>query len=1333
MISTAERNTSLTPWYGTAFTPRYGGESSADLSAIAVNLLYAELVFKRCEFYDIGSREHQEDSDVLSFVVPNLLSLMPTTTRLDRSDGSRGTHIFEIQCRIFWLASSYFSWIGRCSNDASTSKIAEGFGLEYLDKVIELLSDESQQNDSEIMTPHLESSVRRGEHWRVLSAEVLSLYKEHLQSSSIVSRARQCFQDFQLELKGRIGSSSDEISLDSKANLVALGAELFERYNVEGKILTEAMDELLDDFILLNEDQFDPHVALSTGSIACPEERWGRIWFEIPPYKAKISESKAGSRPSIIQVLATSLMLSKERAPSVFFIYSKLASAALLLRAKKMLRSNEDNNESTELGDSPVAVSRATRNQLLIIVVNFFIDKMVDIVSSSTDQAEYHGTLEAYLVEDEFCGLISTSLHTLLTHPKHPIPNSSLQTQFLGSISQLVFKLRDCKGLSRLSLEKLEGVYFVALTKSLIRQKNDFADLTSSVHDKRTTKWHLQMISKAHLAFSTANDIAELLSLHPTRMSAGGSTNVSHLIKSLSGVGKVDSYALFAQFTEALIWFWGFLTSSYDASSSTENSVRQMLTCPIASAMIGLCGSPGVSIEGGKCGEEDRSDKSYLSFSDYFDSDDSVNCLFLAATEIDGGDDQRRTLLRKLVQCVQCVSLVFRSVNKKLIKQETACRLFPSSQHGPFLPLVVVRVLSAVSEGIFELFSENVWGEYPYGARECGSTIDRLAGQSQNNALYFSALDLTNVPFSLSLLGRAYSHLYGFSFSSIDSDTSKSFAPESISAAIHLFRCVKRVHHDNRKTTPSKAFETIELALPPEEESEVSKAIKAFLFDADKNGDTVNRTVAITSTDLPSGFPEWVFGAEDTSATADEHQNNIALVRRGIANELAKGTMANLHSGQQTPSDMDDQGLSGERELTQSHELSLYHKFRGVLADLCYNPKIIDRWIVLSECLGFKAEDICDRLVLVREPSSDFCLNSKVKREFPATLSLEELQTKQLEEYEESRSNWKPFLGKNLLLYMKYPWSNFSSLQICAQEIRSSITETNGCNKDKHDSDYLCWKEIETKFEEGNYASWANSWAGMFIMALRTMRVKALLVARYLAKNNQKGMHPSEVCEDLGTALYSELQFSTVYGYPVHPMTLYEKRCIAERSNFFFLEADELSSSCEYTQKCHVTAFELNFMIGKGYEKIASTLADEIYAPDSEGDVRTRLYESVMNKSMVNYSKALADALKAERSSGGADKTHTGGSSHGALECVYRLHASRFKVLLSAVRRAPSEHERAELESLRIASTMWFDKSNESSATGIRDKTWDALADCVEGKNHEADVSLMFSKFFLTN
>eukprot|EP00584_Thalassiosira_punctigera_P019770 CAMPEP_0172566530 /NCGR_PEP_ID=MMETSP1067-20121228/112159_1 /TAXON_ID=265564 ORGANISM="Thalassiosira punctigera, Strain Tpunct2005C2" /NCGR_SAMPLE_ID=MMETSP1067 /ASSEMBLY_ACC=CAM_ASM_000444 /LENGTH=94 /DNA_ID=CAMNT_0013357667 /DNA_START=171 /DNA_END=452 /DNA_ORIENTATION=- len=94
-----------------------------------------------------------------------------------------------------------------------------------------------------------------------------------------------------------------------------------------------------------------------------------------------------------------------------------------------------------------------------------------------------------------------------------------------------------------------------------------------------------------------------------------------------------------------------------------------------------------------------------------------------------------------------------------------------------------------------------------------------------------------------------------------------------------------------------------------------------------------------------------------------------------------------------------------------------------------------------------------------------------------------------------------------------------------------------------------------------------------------------------------------------------------------------------------------------------------------------------------------------MADAMRNYSEAFAGAQKSEQISGGPDKSCIGGSSHGALECLYRIHASRLKVLVSAIRRAKEECELAELEAYRIASVTWFDESNQSS-TGVRGKIW---------------------------
>ncbi len=74
----------------------------------------------------------------------------------------------------------------------------------------------------------------------------------------------------------------------------------------------------------------------------------------------------------------------------------------------------------------------------------------------------------------------------------------------------------------------------------------------------------------------------------------------------------------------------------------------------------------------------------------------SVNGTFLS--DCDDGtkiSQRKRESLRKYHQLVQCISLVFASVSEKVICLELP---FPSSECGPLLPLVVVRVLSSISE-----------------------------------------------------------------------------------------------------------------------------------------------------------------------------------------------------------------------------------------------------------------------------------------------------------------------------------------------------------------------------------------------------------------------------------------------------------------------------------------------------------------------------------------------------------------------------------------------------------------------------------------------------------
>lgn len=789
LTSTAGRQTELMPWYGEDSLDEISN-LPATLSILAVNLLNAELRFKRSETYDIGSDEQQEDSDVLAFVIPKLVQLVEAIqSQLDTSADNDTKHqLLELQCRCYWLASTYYLQSGRICNESSIAKAAEDLGLDYLNKVMNIMSsDKSQHQTHQIKTPHLQSSTRREDYWSILSLDTLSKYKEYIQSSAIVSSARQRFSDIQNEVNKRSQSTTADteetanaITEDDKAKYSSLGLELLDRYDINGEKASELVNELLKDLLLLHEEhlQYTPDMN-DEDNVTTPRSKastwnglshWDRLWTEIPssPNAVTNTPREESSRPSIIQVLAASLVASGEKIPSLLLMFSKLAlSAVSQVQATQKDDSLEKKDKEAVDGQAPSTTSntragQGKKNRLLMLVVNFFIDKMNDLIMSYTDQVDMISAMETHVTSQDFESLILASLNKIPIMEDDSADDSSLRMNIFKSASRLVHALRDCQGLSSQTREKVESVYFSSLVKSITCQKKDFAELTTT-NDKRLKKWQLSITSQADLIFFKANEIAELLSLNPTRVNEDGSAKVSHLMKAIT-CQESNSTATLAQFASTLLWFWNYLSNAYDILSPTELSIRDRLMVPIVSSIVGLCGSPGVSVEPMLDSKDDTmssdNKSSSLSLSDFFESDDSVNGLFLHGSSSEENRQQRsrRILLRKICQLVQCVSLVLKSVNLKLIRQgEFLSTLdFPSSQHGPFLPLVTVRVLSSLSEAIFDLFSVDIADvAYPYGARECGSMID-------------------------SLLGRAYSHLYGFSFVSTESFASKSYAPESI-------------------------------------------------------------------------------------------------------------------------------------------------------------------------------------------------------------------------------------------------------------------------------------------------------------------------------------------------------------------------------------------------------------------------------------------------------------------------------------------------------------------------------------------------------------------------
>ena len=290
--------------------------------------------------------------------------------------------------------------------------------------------------------------------------------------------------------------------------------------------------------------------------------------------------------------------------------------------------------------------------------------------------------------------------------------------------------------------------------------------------------------------------------------------------------------------------------------NSIDRSVAKRIFSPVVAAIVSLCGS---------CMRPSKPTDNAMDFSflqniskNGNDSDESVSCIFSDENDIEPDDSiddnskakkSRQIILNSLSQSIHCIALIFGCIDEK-----QSCILSPSflfETQKPLIPLVVIRVLSHISDMIMSEFNESqtkdaIWSnQYPYGTRTIGIQLDCL-------------------------LHKAYKCLYGFTLSynqqhvidnmnyimtapptTLDPSKYKFFKPESLVAAAQLYRCVKRTYFESRKFPPRVALETIASALPTVEESRESKAIRRFLF---MNPGTVSYIVYFLRYDYLSCF-----------------------------------------------------------------------------------------------------------------------------------------------------------------------------------------------------------------------------------------------------------------------------------------------------------------------------------------------------------------------------------------------------------------------------------------------------------------------------------------------
>lgn len=104
-----------------------------------------------------------------------------------------------------------------------------------------------------------------------------------------------------------------------------------------------------------------------------------------------------------------------------------------------------------------------------------------------------------------------------------------------------------------------------------------------------------------------------------------------------------------------------------------------------------------------------------------------------------------------------------------------------------------------------------------------------------------------------------------------------------------------------------------------------------------------------------------------------------------------------------------------------------------------------------------------------------------------------------------------------------------------------------------------------------------------------------------------------------------------------------------------------------------------------------------------------------MSLAFQAYASSLKEATADEKN--GLLIEENGGSSHGSMEVLYRLHASRLKCLIAAVDRAEDTIAEFEAEALRLTECHWFVEPVEKPDT-LRSRLWSVLTDVVTALVH---------------
>lgn len=608
------------------------GATLTSMDKFAIDLLHAELRFKRCDHVQphIFRVSFDSDGSIVTSLIPALLRC---SAELDKALLNTYEWI-RLKARCSWLIANYYFWRGRISNSVSESREAERVGLEYVEETLKCLDLPPEKPIGEVVLPHLDSPTRSGQHWKILSHQTIVSFRDDIQASSIVLAAQEQY----LEVISKITAveGAKELSTEDANSLFTIGDELLrKRYNAESTddVLSQPKHvELIEDFLAMHGNALLAKAAEQPNTSDDSEDEEDEplfAWFDsvIPSGTINpeliLNLSSGGS--CILSILVTCLLTKDSKRLDVVQLYSRLIITIVnlyknIFRGTSSKREGDGNGvvqndsdddscvSSDEGGDDSDPSSRTPNSKKSISPAKLrqyaiLLQLIIEKASLALQELEDEQSMFIFSKSD-ICKRVMYDSLTFCAERIAADPGLSSRSEDSPSaVLEDLAVLQSVRGFFHTILQgigqsaspggaKLEITrpYVAGLMRIVCRQRIILSSVLKSPAGRQGRTIRQRQIWKiSQLLAGALCEVGFVLSTHNVRVVEGVMEKSDIFDDSNADVERVSLSRFLTKFCESLVWLWK--TALNDAGSTKDR-----LLVPVAAA-IGKDNTTHVTIE----------------------------------------------------------------------------------------------------------------------------------------------------------------------------------------------------------------------------------------------------------------------------------------------------------------------------------------------------------------------------------------------------------------------------------------------------------------------------------------------------------------------------------------------------------------------------------------------------------------------------------------------------------------------------------------------------------------------------------------------------------------